>query len=275
MWLTLDIGNSAAKGGLYAGGTLERVFHVDLQRPALQGANAEKAWIQTLREVLQGMAIERVGMASVVPSVVPSLTAALERLTGVSVERVHPSMHLPFDLAYHTPETLGMDRLAAAAAAWTAYGRAGPSARHVVAIDAGTATTLDVITCQGVYAGGIIGPGPALLRHALHDGTDQLPEVPLEWPAQLIGRSTREGLQSGLMIGFVESVRGLLARITAALEGPTTIAVTGGWRALLAREIDAIDHVDPHLVLEGVRVLMQLNPLDAPSNHGPNDKKQR
>lgn len=75
------------------------------------------------------------------------------------------------------------------------------------------------------------------------------------------------------MIGFVESVRGLLARITASLEGPSTIAVTGGWHALLAREIDAIDHVAPHLVLEGIRVLMQLNPLDAPSNHGPNDKE--
>lgn len=273
MWLTLDIGNSAAKGGLYAGARLERIFHVDLDRPALQWANVESAWARALHAEIQGIAIERVGITSVVPSAVSPVTAALERLTDLPVERVQATMKLPFNLAYHTPETLGMDRLAAAAAAWTAYGRAVPSARHVVAIDAGTAVTLDVITRQGVYTGGVIGPGPALLRRALHDGTAQLPEVPLEWPADLIGRSTREALQSGLMIGFVESVRGLLARITATLEGPSNVVVTGGWHALLAREIDAIDHVDPHLVLEGIRVLMQLNPLDAPSNHEPNDQE--
>lgn len=260
MWLTLDIGNSAAKGGLYTGATLDRVFHVDLHRPAPHETDAEDAWTQALREVLRGATIERVGMASVVPSATPLLAAALERVTGAPPEHVHPTMSLPFDLAYHTPETLGMDRLAAAAAAWTTHGRSTTPPRHVVAIDAGTAVTLDVITRQGVYAGGIIGPGPALLRRALHDGTAQLPEVPLEWPAQLIGRSTREGLQSGLMVGFTESVRGLLTRIKATLDGPSVVVATGGWRALLAHEIDAIDHTDAHLVLEGIRVLMQLNP---------------
>lgn len=157
MWLTLDIGNSAAKGGLYAGARLERIFHVDLHRPALQEANVESAWARALHAEIQGIAIERVGMTSVVPSAVSPVTAALERLTDLPVERVQATMNLPFDLAYHTPETLGMDRLAAAAAAWTAYGRAVPSARHVVAIDAGTAVTLDVITRQGVYTGALSG----------------------------------------------------------------------------------------------------------------------
>jgi len=41
---------------------------------------------------------------------------------------------------------------------------------------------------------------------------------------------------------------------------------TGGWRDLLARRIDAIDRIRPHLVLDGIRVLMELNPPDQPSD---------
>jgi len=260
MWLALDIGNSAAKGGLYEGAALQHVFHVDHQRPDLRAAGAVDAWVRALRSALDGIAVERLGVASVVPAVAADATAALERLTAAPIEPIRPGMQLPFTLAYRTPDTLGVDRLAAAAAAWVAYGNEAASPRDVVAIDAGTAVTLDVITREGVYEGGTIGPGPALLRRALHGGTAQLPEVPLEWPRQIVGRSTNEGLQSGIMIGFVESVRGLLAHITATLDAPPAVVVTGGWRDVLAHRIDAINHTQPHLVLDGIRVLMELNP---------------
>lgn len=260
MWLALDIGNSAAKGGLFEGRTLQHVFHVDHQQPELRAEDAEEAWVRAFHPDLDGIAIERLGIASVVPSVTASAAAALKRLTGAPIERIRPNMQLPFDLAYRTPDTLGVDRLAAAAAAWMAYGADDASSRSVVAVDAGTAVTLDVISREGVYEGGIIGPGPVLLRRALHNGTAQLPEVPLTWPNRVIGRSTGEGLQSGIMIGFVESVRGLLTQVMVTLDDRPAVVVTGGWRDLLARQIDAIDHVAPHLVLDGIRVLMELNP---------------
>jgi type III pantothenate kinase len=260
MWLTLDIGNSAAKGGLYAGDQLERVFHIDFGPPVFHDADAIDTWMRAFRAEIGDTSVERVGVASVVPSVMPDVTKALEHMTETAVERLHTDMELPFELAYRTPETLGIDRLAAAAAAWTAYGGTPASPRSVIAIDAGTAVTLDVITQNGVYEGGIIAPGPALLRGALHDGTAQLPPVPLEWPDRLIGRSTDEALQSGIMNGFVESVRGLLHRLQSTLASPSVVIATGGWRPLLTDQIDAIDHAAPHLVLNGIRVLMALNP---------------
>lgn len=257
MWLTLDIGNSAAKGGLYEGDTLQQVFHVELAR-----ADSTAAWEQALRRELDGANVERIGVASVVPSVTPGACEALERLTGTSAERLHVDMHLPFKLNYATPETLGIDRLAAAVAAWLRYGHCDdPSAaRSVVAIDAGTAVTLEVITRTGAYEGGTIGPGPALLRRSLREGTAQLPDVPLEAPDHVIGRSTQEALQIGIVGGFIESVRGLLDRIRESLDDVPVVVVTGGWSALLAQRIDAIDHVAPHLVLDGIRALMQINP---------------
>jgi type III pantothenate kinase len=266
MWLALDIGNSAAKGGLYDGTTLEHVFHVDHHQPAFRADGANAAWTRALQPALDGVAVERVGVASVVPTVAANATAALERLTEAPIESIRPTMRLPFTLAYRTPDTLGVDRLAAAAAAWAAHGADAAPTRPVVAIDAGTAVTLDVITRDGVYEGGVIGPGPALLRRALHDGTAQLPTVPLTWPDRVIGRSTGEGLQSGIMIGFVESVRGLLAQVASTLDDAPVVVATGGWRDLLARRIDTIDRIRPHLVLDGIRVLMELNPPDQPSD---------
>lgn len=257
MWLVLDIGNSAAKGGLYDGAALQRVFHVDLQR-----VDTAVAWKRTLDDALAGQAIARAGISSVVPAATPHACAALAQLTGTAAEQVHVGMRLPFTLNYATPETLGVDRLAAAAAAWQRYGPhddAQPT-HPVVAVDAGTAVTIEVVTRTGVYEGGLIGPGPALLARALRDGTAQLPAVPLELPARTVGRSTQEALQSGVMGGFVESVRGLLRRVQATLDAPPVVVATGGWSALLAQEIDAIDAVAPHLVLDGIRVLMTLNP---------------
>lgn len=263
MWLTLDIGNSAAKGGLYRGDTLEHVFHIDFSAPRFHGPETSDAWERAFRAELDAVSVERIGIASVVPDVMPTATNALHRLTGAEAQRLRTDMHLPFQLAYRTPETLGIDRLAAAVAAWDAHGAHEASPRSVIAIDAGTAVTLEIITHEGVYDGGIIAPGPALLRRALHDGTAQLPEVPLEWPDRLVGQSTQEALQSGIMGGFVESTRGLLHRAKSTLDDAPTVIVTGGWRQLLTDHIAEIDHVNPHLVLDGVRVLMAMNPPDA------------
>lgn len=263
MWLSLDIGNSAAKGGLYRGNTLEHVFHIDFSAPPFQGPNASAAWARAFRVELDATPVERIGVASVVPNVMPAATRALRRITGVEVECLRTTLRLPFELAYRTPETLGIDRLAAAAGAWDAHGAHESSPRSVIAIDAGTAVTLDVVTCDGVYIGGVIAPGPALLQRALHNGTAQLPAVPLEWPGRLVGRSTQEALQSGIMGGFVESTRGLLRRVGSTLGGASFVVATGGWRQLLADHIEGIDHVNPHLVLDGVRVLMAMNPPDA------------
>ncbi len=264
MWLALDIGNSAAKGGLYEGPALRRVFHVDLPP-----VDAPTAWERAFRDALGGAAVERIGVSSVVPAATPPACAALERLTGAAAEPIHVRMRLPFAMNYATPETLGVDRLAAAAAAWLRYGRGDGArpARHVVAVDAGTAVTIEVVTRAGVYEGGTIGPGPGLLVRALRDGTAQLPAVPLEVPGRVIGRSTQEALQSGIVRGFVEGVRGLLGRVQAALDGRPAIVATGGWAPLLAQEIDAIDEVAPHLVLDGIRELMALNP-PAPGARG-------
>lgn len=255
MWLALDIGNSAAKGGLFRGEALRRTFRLHVQQKA-----SAHAWDEALHSELEGCTIERIGLTSVVPGATKALRAALQPFSEAAPEIIHPALRLPFRLAYETPETLGTDRLAAAAAAWVLYGTSDEGVpRSVVAIDAGTALTYEVIGREGIYRGGAIGPGPFLLRQALQTGTAQLPGVPLELPAQSIGRSTDEALQSGIMYGFLDGVRGMLERLARSLGEEPFVVATGGWSPFLRRHLKAVRCVEPHLVLKGIRLLLELN----------------
>lgn len=252
MLLALDIGNSAVKGALFDGGTTTRVFHVE----TASNGDAER-WDEALHAHLAEATVERIGLVSVVPDAVPRVEAALAARTDAPVTRIHYEMQLPFALHYDTPQTLGADRLAAAASAWVQYG--APASRSVIAIDAGTAVNYEVVDRNGVYRGGAIGAGPALVQQALRSGTAQLPSVPLTVPDDVIGTSTRTALQSGILYGFVDSVRGMVNRLTGALDDTPLVVLTGGWSSVLEGELDSVDRVVPHLVLDGVRVLLELN----------------
>jgi type III pantothenate kinase len=284
MWLTLDVGNTAIKGALFGPDTLEHVFRLDLDRTEMAD---EAAWTAALRAALEQAGpdaglptVRRAGAVSVVPAANAPLATAVHTLLELGLEQMGPASSLPFTLAYETPETLGADRLAAAAAAWKHHGRGArrtdapdASARSVIAVDAGTAVTYEVVSRGGVYEGGAIDAGPALVRQALQDGTAQLPSVPLSVPDDVVGRSTETALQSGIMAGFVDSAQGMLGRLATALPDAPVVVLTGGWSELLHAHLrpdpapaeaagdDAPSNIhaitrDPHLVLQGVRVLM-------------------
>src|SRR5690606_2623443 len=146
-----------------------------------------------------------------------------------------------------------------AAGAHALYREAQPD-RPLVVVDAGTAVTVEVVSADDVFLGGTIGAGPDLVRRALAGGTAQPPDVAPGLPPRAIGRSTREAIQSGLLFPFLDGVRGLLTRIADELGTEPYAVATGGWGTLLAEHVPAIVHAEPHLVLHGVRALLDLNP---------------
>jgi len=254
MWLTIDIGNSFIKGGLSSADGIVRTFRIP------HGAGVRlNDWLRVLRSHIGHESVCRIGIASVVPAATEALVSFLPEIVSCEPMIVSPEINLPFRLTYRTPNTLGMDRLAAAAAAWIGTGEGREGTRDVVAIDAGTAVTFEVITRGGAYRGGAIGPGPNLMAAALGSGTAQLPGFELEVPASAMGQSTIESLQSGVMFGFVGAVSGILARIEAELGSKPLVIATGGWAAFLARQLPAIRETDPDLVLRGIHALMKLN----------------
>jgi type III pantothenate kinase len=250
MLLALDIGNSAVKLGLFDGPARARVVTHDFEAVPPTDASA---WHRALADSLNDVTIQRVAYVSVVPEAAEAVLAAVRRLTSAPVLRLGPSQPLPFTLDYDTPDTLGPDRLAAAAAGWVQFGR--DTGRSVIVVDAGTAVTHEVVHRDGVYQGGAISAGSALTRSALRDGTAQLPEVPLDVPDGPVGTSTQSALQSGIMYGLIDSVQGMARRLATELPDNPALVVTGGWSRLLAARLDRPAHRVPHLVLDGVRLL--------------------
>lgn len=244
MWLTLDIGNSAIKGGMF-----DQHQIVDFWRCPYAEWNAQ--WRERL--VTQSQECTRIGISSVVPDRTRELTTLFGDLP---VLHVNHRLQLPFALGYKTPGTLGADRLAAATAAWHIY---VATPRDILVLDAGTTITYTVISRDGVLRGGAIGCGPALLGHALTDGTAQLPLVAPQLPSTVIGTSTEEALQIGILVSYVDQVRGMIARIQDALKDRPIIVATGGWHGFLLEHASSIDHADPFLVLRGINLLMSQN----------------
>lgn len=242
--LALDAGNSSVKAARWD----SHAWGEALRWPT--GAAVPDALADLARDA-QGA-----GLASVVPAHTVWLADALAHATGQPPVIVSADRRLPFAMRYATPQTLGADRLAAAVAAWTGWGGAQP----VVALDAGTAVTLDVVApgADGpAYLGGAIAPGPDLLRRVLAGGTGQLPEAAFDTPSSTIGASTDEALRAGLTAMFADGVAGLLARTAHALAAdghmaPVVVA-TGGWAPWLVDAGVAVDAVAPTLVLDGVR----------------------
>ena len=244
-FLALDAGNSSVKAAVWGDGR----WGETARWPPDGDVNA---WAGRLA-ALPGAG--GVGVASVVPALTPTLVSAVRAALGAEAVVVSAALPLPFRLAYRTPHTLGADRLAAAVAAWALVGGTGGP---VVALDAGTAITTDVVapTPDGpVYLGGAILPGPDLLRRALAHGTGALPDVPLSAPPSPIGATTAEAVQAGLSALVVDGVAGLLRRTAGALGAEPVVVATGGWAPWLAEHLDGIDRVVPTLVLDGVRQL--------------------
>jgi type III pantothenate kinase len=238
--LSIDIGNSSVKAAVFEGAQPAEVLSLSDDS------------LEALTEALGGRRILHSGIASVVPARTAAVAAAVREATGTEPLIVHAGIDLPFALAYETPGTLGADRIAAAAGAVALF----PEADPLVVIDAGTAVTIEVIS-EGTYRGGAIAPGPDVLRRALAAGTAQLPEVSPELPSSPIGRSTRQAIQAGVMMGFVGAVRELLARTAEQLPSSPRVVATGGWGPVLAAHLSEIDDVEPLLVLRGVRALVE------------------
>ena len=245
-FLAVDAGNSSVKAAVWDGAAWSET----LRFPHDARGDVRAARFGPL--VARGTPS---GIASVIPGATAALAAAVEAATGTAPTQVSVRLALPFDVAYATPDTLGADRLAAAAAAWPLGG-----GRPVVALDAGTALTLDAVDVRGgraLYLGGAIAPGPDLMTRSLARGTGALPHVTFDTsgPTCAIGDSTHEAIRTGVAGMFAGGVAHLLAGTAAALSAPPFVVATGGWAPWLVSNGLAVDALVPTLVLDGIRLL--------------------
>lgn len=164
----------------------------------------------------------------------------------------HKDILLRMDV--EAPERVGFDRLATAVAA---NALRSPSSAAIV-VDLGTALKVHLVTANGEFAGGAIGAGLRMSAKALRGETDLLPHVAVsfdEEAPQVLGKNTDAAIRSGLYWGVVGAARELVSHISAGLETPPQLYVTGGAAAALAPRLSPSARYVPHLCLSGVALI--------------------
>jgi type III pantothenate kinase len=195
--------------------------------------------------------ITEVGIASVVPRLTTQWQEMCEKHLHITPFVIGPGTRTGMRILMRNPTEVGADRIVNAVAAYERYG--GPC----IVVDFGTATTFDVISTDGDYLGGAIAPGIEVSMEALTTRAAKLIKVDLAEPAQVIGKSTVEGLQSGAVYGFAGQVEGIVAAIRGELGVKARVIATGGLAELIARHARVIEEVDPHLTLRGIDLVMR------------------
>jgi len=193
----------------------------------------------------------------VVSSVVPAKNSVISKATKKRAEVLWLDwkLNLGVGIDYPKPQSIGADRLANAAAVAELYGFPG------VVVDFGTAVTFDIVSERRTYVGGVIAPGLEAMTNFLYQRTALLPRISLKEPPHAVGKSTVEAMLSGAVFGYRGLVREILAQIKAEQfpHKKVYVIATGSYARLIAGRLPEIGVIRPHLTLEGLRIVANLN----------------
>ncbi|MEN8227071.1 MAG: type III pantothenate kinase [Bacteroidota bacterium] len=241
MNLVLDLGNSFGKIAVCDGNQV------------IEAATYEKI---TSREIAYFHARYAGLKGAIISSVVNysrEIIDYLSNLYSTCIELDH-STPIPLENKYRTPDTLGYDRIAAAVGAYTIC-----PGKNVLVIDAGTAITYDIVTSKGEFLGGNISTGLEIRFKSLNKYTNRLPhlERPNEKPP-LLGSSTREAIQSGIVNGLLFEIDGFIDAIRQNYP-KLKVVLTGGDAKYFVGKLKSSIFVDLNLNLIGLNRILEHN----------------
>jgi type III pantothenate kinase len=233
--IVIDQGNTFAKVALFKEKELLNVFQF------------ESLSQEALHEIITGQDVKQ-GILCAVKQVDASILSYLGGLIPVFFE-LHRQMRMPLDLDYRTPQTLGMDRIAAATGAYMQQAN-----KNLLVIDMGTAITVDFVDKSGCYKGGNISPGPELRFRALHYFTDKLPLINEQGDVPALGYDTATAIRSGVMEGIVREIDSYICDYGKKCNVFTFL--TGGYSFYFESKLKSPIFVDENLVLRGLNEIL-------------------
>ncbi|HSO78537.1 MAG TPA: type III pantothenate kinase [Bacteroidales bacterium] len=238
MNLILDIGNTIAKAAIYKGNSLVKKERLEtFSRASLESFLGN---VQPAKAIISSVATE------------PADVITLVRENIKNVHHLTWRSEYPFKIKYSSPETLGVDRLAAAAGALLKF-----NGHDLLVIDAGSAVTFDIVA-GGEYLGGSISPGLTMRLRALHEFTVGLPLAELSESFSFPGASTLDAIAGGVLMGLVfeinEYIRTFEKRYNALIP-----VITGGDGEKLSSLTERRVICYPDLVTDGLNYLLEYN----------------
>lgn len=196
------------------------------------------------------------------PSIQKAIVSSVGKLSNSKVEKIKNELDLfildsdaklPFKNKYKTPKTLGVDRIALVSASVEQF----PN-NNVLIIDAGTCITYDFITNENHYLGGGISPGIRLRYKSLHNLTANLPLLETKTPNEIIGNSTSESIHSGVIVGILKEIDGIVKEYQKKYSDLTVI-LTGGDANFLSKQLKSSIFANSNFLLEGLNYILEYN----------------
>ena len=240
MNLIIDAGNTSVKLAAFSEG---RILH-QLQIP-----------VEALLEEVHKLLLMYPGIKSAIIASVADLgNEQIKAISGkTDLYLVDQQLKTPFKNQYSSPETLGADRIALAAAAVLHYGES-----NTLVIDAGTCITYDMITADGTYLGGAISPGLQMRYRALHHFTSGLPSLEVLDNPELIGNTTENSIHSGVVNGLCMEIEGVIGQYQSRYK-LLTVILTGGDAQILSKRLKKAIFAHSNFLLEGLNFLLEYN----------------
>lgn len=249
MNLTVDIGNTNIVFGIFKNNELINRFEI----PSNKNFGVKQYWSLVKNGIPSKKKIYRVIICSVVPALRPVIEKICVEKIKVKPKIFDSTTDVGILNKYKNPEDVGSDRIVNAFAAWKLYGL------PAIIVDLGTAITIDAITKNAEYLGGVISPGIGISLDALHSRTALLPKVELKAPRKILGTDTKTSIQSGITYGYI----GLITTLVSGLKKElgfgvnTNIVITGGYTKILRKELEKItENIDPDLTLKGLNLIL-------------------
>jgi len=209
------------------------------------------------KELCRFMRVKRINplciQSAVICSVVPKAESVLERnlkkiFASVKSSFLGRDITIPIRNCYKKPHQVGNDRLV------NALGVKANYRLPALVVDFGTATTIDVISRDGAYQGGIIVPGIRMSLESLHEKTALLPLLTAGKPHAILGRDTKNSILSGVFYGYSFLVDGFINALAGNTLSSKTVIATGGNLKIMKSLCRKIDIFDPYLTLKGIEM---------------------
>ena len=244
--LILDIGNTRTKAAVMADGEVKELVVVD-----------------DIRQLDIGRLHRTHHIDKAIASVVGPQPDFRALLPAPLYERFHQLGYrskMPIKIDYETPQTLGMDRVAAVVGARELCG-GGP----LIVVDAGSCITIDILDGGDCYKGGAILPGMQMRLRAMNDYTAALPLVTLtageregEEEIPITGRSTRASMVSGVCNAVLFEIQGFAEKYRALFPN-VKLFLTGGDAVFFAKRLFFPNFANPNLMYIGLDKILNMN----------------